>query len=72
MDFSPTYVLVVTWLNLAEDVDSCRWYTTLNLLYSNEWWYERYYGYVDERAAACLEDAKRRNVSQNVVTCRLD
>jgi len=37
-DFTPTWVLVVTWLNLAAD-EGCRWTSIYNRLYDYSYYY---------------------------------
>lgn len=40
--FTPTWVLVVTWLNLAPD-EGCRWRSIYEKLYSHYYWYYWWY-----------------------------
>jgi len=59
-DFTPTWVLVVTWLNLAAD-EGCRWTSIYNRLYPY-WWLPLEY---------CKEKARNLEVNNNtgVVLC---
>ena len=60
-DFTPNFVLVVTWINLADDVGNCRWYSYYHKLNQYWWWYQNsYYQYM---ANVCRERAKTLQVS---------
>ena len=60
-DFEPNFVLVVTWINLADDVDNCRQYSHLHKLYGSQGWFQD--PYYQQRVESCRLRAKTLNVS---------